>query len=66
MDASREERVRLEARALLALGWVPSPDEPGRLYPLQADMPPARVDTFVWAQMVQLFSEEWQARRSSL
>lgn len=64
MDASREERVRLEARALLALGWVPSPDEPGRLYPMQADMPPVQVEVFVWALMLQLFSEKWQRRRS--
>lgn len=62
MDAFREERVRLEASALLALGWVPSSDEPGRLYPLQADMPPVQVDPFIWALMLELFSAKSTTR----
>lgn len=64
MDASRQERVRLDARALLALGWVPSLDEPGRLYPLQADMPSVRVEVFVWSVMLELYFERRHMRRA--
>lgn len=61
MDTQRKDGIQREARALLALGWVPSADEPGRLYPLVADMPPVVVQRFVWEVMLDLIEDRRRA-----
>ena len=49
--------LRLQARALLALGWVPSKDEPGRIYPLYADMPSAMTTVDIWRTLLEIQAE---------
>lgn len=57
MDTQLKDGIQREARALLALGWVPAADEPGRLYPLFAVMPPVVVQRFVWEVMLDLVED---------
>jgi hypothetical protein len=42
---------------LLALGWVPSKDEPGRIYPLYADMPSAMTTVEIWRALLEIRGE---------
>jgi hypothetical protein len=57
VDEARAPTDRLDARALLALGWLPSPDEPCRVYPLQADMPSAVISEKAWQDMHDIMAE---------
>lgn len=57
MDTQLKDGIQREARALLALGWVPAADEPGRLYPLFADVPPVVVQRFVGEVMLDLVED---------
>jgi hypothetical protein len=49
--------MRTEVRALIALGWVPSADEPWRIYPLRGDTFSTLTTKAVWAAMHELMSE---------
>jgi hypothetical protein len=55
--------LRLQARALLALGWVPSMDEPGRIYPLYADMPSAKTTVEIWLALLEIQAERAREER---
>lgn len=66
MNIPPKDGIRREARALLALGWVPSADEPGRLYPLVADMPPVMVQRGVWTVMLDLVEDRRRAAGDAL
>jgi DNA-binding NarL/FixJ family response regulator len=55
--ANADESTRAGARSLLRLGWLPCFDEPGRLYPLQADMPSIMVTRRLWSAMHALLAE---------
>lgn len=55
--ANAQVSMRTEARALLALGWVPSPDEPGRIYGVQADMPSVMTTTMAWSVLREVLAE---------
>jgi hypothetical protein len=49
--------MRAEVRALIALGWVPSPDEPWRVYSLRGDTFSTMTTQKVWSAMHELLSE---------
>jgi hypothetical protein len=52
-----DEARRQQARKLLDLGWRPSIDQPGRVYPMEADMPSALIDKDVWWAMHEILAE---------
>ena len=53
--------MRTEARALISLGWVPSIDEPWRVYPLRGDTFSTLTTKKVWTAMHELLTEEVSA-----
>jgi hypothetical protein len=53
--------MRTQARALISLGWVPSLDEPWRVYPLRGDTFSTLTTKKVWTAMHELLTEESRA-----
>ena len=49
--------MRTEVRALIALGCVPSPDEPWRIYTQRADTSFTFTSMKVWSAMHEMLSE---------
>ena len=56
--------LRTEARALIALGWVPSPDEPWRIYPLRRDTFSTLATRKAWSAMHEVLTEPRSESRS--
>jgi hypothetical protein len=57
MDDSEEAVIRRAAQKMLELGWRPSIDEPGRIYPMEADMPSALTSRDIWWAMHEIQAE---------
>lgn len=55
-SSNAQTGMRTEARALLALGWVPSRQEAGLIYALQADVPPV-MSAMAWSVMREILIE---------